>query len=152
MKRTLLLTVASLCCAASLSCSEESDPAPDASLQVGADASLQVGADAASSSTCDRAKLAGLWTSTNYSVLIASDLSFQAAGAPNVAVIHVTGTLGGEGCTLTFTDLSGTHACPPNQVGTYTFSVTETSLSLQLVSDACDGRRIPLSGAVLARN
>ena len=143
MKRMFLLAAATFCCAASLSCSEGTETSPDASSQT---------ADASSVAVCDRAKLTGLWTSANYSIRIASDLSFEAAGAPNMAVIQVTGTLGGEGCTLTFTDSGGTYACPGNQTGTYTFSVTESALHLQLVEDACEGRRRPLDGVTLTRN
>jgi hypothetical protein len=101
--------------------------------------------------TCDKTLLPGLWSSANYTVNIAPDFSFEAAGAPNLAEIDVTGTIDADGCDLFITDTGGQYACPPEQVGHYTFSVNATQLKLTAVADPCDGRRIPLNGARLNR-
>lgn len=100
---------------------------------------------------CDASRLTGVWLSANYSVRFAADLSYEAAGAPNLTRIDVTGQAAVDGCRITFGNEAGTYACPDSQPGRYTFTVTATSLALTLVSDACEGRQRPLSGAVLTR-
>lgn len=102
--------------------------------------------------TCDETLLPGVWTSTKYSIEIFNDFSFQAAGAPNLAEIDVTGTIDIDGCDFIITDTAGQFACPEDQVGHYTFTVTADKLTLKGVEDLCDGRRIPLDGAQLKRD
>ncbi len=107
------------------------------------------------SDACDAAKAAGYWTSPSFSLRIASDGSYDAAGAPNDAVIDVRGHLTIDGCTIRFTDASGPYACPSTQVGTYTFAVSDTTLRFATASsadDACDGRRSAISGLTLTRS
>jgi hypothetical protein len=109
--------------------------------------------DSDSDGDCSAALLPGDWLSDDYSVRFASDLSYEAAGAPNLEEIDVTGQAAVDGCEISLTDLTGgVYACPEAQVGVYTFTVSETTLTFALVSDACDGRRIPLDGDVLTRD
>jgi hypothetical protein len=107
--------------------------------------------DSDGDSDCGASLLPGVWLSNKYSVEFFEDLSYEAAGAPNLQQIDVTGQAAVEGCQISFTDATGTHACPAAQVGVYTFEVNDTTLAFTLVSDACAGRAIPLDGAVLAR-
>jgi hypothetical protein len=101
--------------------------------------------------TCDETLLPGLWTSAHYTIEIGSDFTFEAAGAPNLTQIDVSGTIDTDGCGFNITDTAGTYACPDDQVGKYTFTVTASELRLTAVEDPCDGRRIPLDGAKLKR-
>ena len=98
--------------------------------------------------TCDAAKLPATWLGTSYSVRVADDFTFEAAGAPNLATIQVTGTMAIDDCTARFTDTGGVYACPKEQVGTYTFSVSDTALRFTLVSDDCAGRQAVGKGAL----
>lgn len=107
------------------------------------------GDDDDSGGSCDAALVPGIWLSDGYSVRFADDLSYEAAGAPNLMTIDVTGQAAIDGCEISFTDLAGDYACPEDQVGVYSFAVTEAELHLELVEDPCDGRRIPLDGATL---
>jgi hypothetical protein len=100
---------------------------------------------------CDRARLPGLWTSSSYSIRMGADGRYEAAGAPNMMSIDVVGTWAVDGCTVRFTDTGGDYACPASQVGTFTFTVSATTLRFTVVSDACDGRRLAVDGAVMAR-
>jgi hypothetical protein len=101
--------------------------------------------------SCDARKIVGTWRGARYSMTVRADGTYEASGTPNMASIDVTGTLRTEGCKATLVDTSGRYACPPGQVGRYTFAVTDTTLQFTLVSDACDGRRIPLSAGSLSR-
>jgi hypothetical protein len=100
---------------------------------------------------CDETLLPGLWSSATYTIAIAADLSFEAAGAPNLAEIDVAGDITTDACDFIITDTAGQFACPEGQVGHYTFSVSATQLSLTAVDDPCDSRRLPLNGAQLTR-
>jgi hypothetical protein len=103
---------------------------------------------------CDTSKLAGYWTRSSFSLRIANDWSYDAAEAPNDAMIDVRGTAAVDGCTIRFTDTSGQFACPSTQVGTYTYTVSDTTLHFSTASgadDACDGRRSAVSGTTLTR-
>jgi hypothetical protein len=100
---------------------------------------------------CDATLLPGSWTSANYSIQIAPDLTYVAAGGPNLTTIQAQGNIAVGGCTLSFTDTGGNGACPASQVGTHTFAVSTTALHLIAASDACDGRRTPVSGVTLTR-
>jgi len=124
------------------------DDTADVRTEVGSEAAVDTAADVA---TCDAGLLTGVWLSARYSVSFDADLSYQAAGAPNLAHIDVTGQAVVDSCRISFTNESGAFACPTDKVGIYTFAVGATSLSLTLVADPCDGRRIPLDGVVLAR-
>ncbi len=108
-------------------------------------------AAAAPQGACERSALPGLWTSADYSMRIAPDLAYEAAGAPNVMTIDVRGKLSVQGCTVRFTDTEGTYACPADQVGTYTFQVREGTLRFTLVKDECEGRRLAVTKAPLKR-
>jgi hypothetical protein len=100
---------------------------------------------------CDETLLPGLWSSANYTIAIAPDLSFEAAGAPNLGEIDITGDITTDACDFFITDSGGQVACPEGQVGHYTFSVSATQLRLTAIDDPCDGRRLPLNGAQLTR-
>lgn len=100
---------------------------------------------------CDARKVVGTWSGARYSMTVRSDGTYEASGTPNMASIDVTGTLRTNGCRATFVDTSGRYACPREQEGRYTFAVTDTTLRFTLLSDACDGRRIPLSAGALRR-
>ncbi len=106
---------------------------------------------AAPHDACEKSALFGLWTSADYSMRIAADLGYEAAGAPNVMTIDVRGKLSVEGCTVRFTDSEGTYACPSDEVGTYTFEVREGTLRFTLVKDECEGRRLAVTRAPLKR-
>jgi hypothetical protein len=139
------------------------DPDDDSGSDSGADADADADADSDTdtdtdtdgdtdtSSSCEGALLAGTWLSANYSVRFAGDLSYEAAGAPNLEEIDVTGQAAVDGCQISLTDLVGTYACPEDQVGVYAFAVTDTTLTFALVSDDCLGRSTPLDGDVLTR-
>ncbi|MBI5486813.1 MAG: hypothetical protein HY905_05745 [Deltaproteobacteria bacterium] len=130
------------------------DVAPETTADSPAEAEAEAAPEAtaeADAAECDAGLLTGVWLSANYSVRFAADLSYEAAGAPNLTRIDVTGQAAVDGCQITFGHEGGTYACPDEQPGTYTFTVDATQLSFTLVSDACDGRRIPISGAVLTR-
>ncbi len=99
--------------------------------------------------TCDETLLPGLWTSATYTIDISADLSFEAAGAPNLTQIDVTGSIEIDGCDFFITDTGGQFACPEDQAGHYTFTVTDKELRLSAVEDPCTGRRMPLDGARL---
>lgn len=101
--------------------------------------------------TCDEKLLPGLWTSATYTVQIFNDFTFEAAGAPNLSQIHVTGEIETDGCDFIITDLAGDYACPEDQIGSYTFTVTASRLTLSAVDDPCAGRKNPLDGATLQR-
>jgi hypothetical protein len=129
----------------------DTDADGDTDTDTDTDTDSDTDADTDSDTECDEALLPGVWLSADYSVEFAEDLSYEAAGAPNLEVIDVTGQAAVDGCEISFTDESGDFACPAEQVGVYTFAATETTLTFALVSDACDGRSIPLDGAVLTR-
>lgn len=129
----------------------DADTDADTGSDSDSDSDTDTDADTDNDAECDSALLTGVWLSAKYSVEFAADLSYEAAGAPNLMEIDVTGQAAVDGCEISFTDEGGQFACPPQQVGVYTFSVSDTKLAFELVSDACDGRRIPLSGAVLTR-
>lgn len=101
---------------------------------------------------CEPSLLPGLWLSATYSIDIGEDLSFDAAGAPNMAQIDVSGQISVDGCQLSFVDASGVFACPSEQVGEYTYTVDATTLTLTAVSDPCAGRLSAADGAVLLRD
>lgn len=61
---------------------------------------------------CDAALLSSVWLSNRYSVEFFDDLSYRAAGAPNLMTIHVTGQATVDGCTLSLTDEGG--VSPPS--------------------------------------
>lgn len=105
-----------------------------------------------SQGTCDASKLVGVWSGTSYSMEILSDMTYRASGTPNMASIDVNGTLQVSGCDVTIVDTSGQYACPSTDIGAYTFTATETTLSFTLVSDPCDGRRIPLTAGSLTKS
>jgi len=109
------------------------------------------GAAGAGGAVCDSAKLVGKWAGSNYSMEILSDWTYQASGTPNMASIDVTGTVQVDNCDIKLTDISGQFACLPEQVGEYGFTVSDTTLTFTLVSDACDGRRIPLTKGPLTK-
>jgi hypothetical protein len=139
---TLILFLALCPLTASVGCGDD-----DASGDTDSDSDSDTDTDV----ECDEALLPGVWLSTDYSVEFAEDLSYEAAGAPNLEVIDVYGQAAVDGCEVSFTDESGDFACPAEQVGVYNFTVNATTLAFTLVSDACDGRSIPLDGAVLTR-
>ena len=66
-------------------------------------------------------------------------------GTSNMASIDVNGTLQVDKCNAKIVDTSGKYACPSTDIGEYTFTVTNTTLAYTVVSDPCDGRRIPLT-------
>jgi hypothetical protein len=101
--------------------------------------------------TCDPAKLAGLWGGARYSMEILGDFKYRASGTPNMASIDVNGSVAVDKCSVKIVDVSGVYACPTVDVGRYTFTVTDTTLTFTLVSDPCDGRRIPLTAGPLTR-
>ena len=102
--------------------------------------------------TCNAAMLVGTWSGgPNFHMKILSDLTYQASGTPNFGQIEVNGTLQVSGCTVKITDVSGKGACQLTQVGDYTFTVSAKTVTFTAVSDACDGRRIPLSGKPLTK-
>jgi hypothetical protein len=127
----------------------DADTDTDADTDSDTDTDTDTGTD--TGSACDADLLPGVWLSTDYSVQFLEDLSYEAAGAPNLEVIDVYGQAAVDGCEISFTDATGDYACPAEQVGVYSFTVDATTLSFVLVSDACAGRSIPLDGAVLAR-
>lgn len=100
---------------------------------------------------CDARKLVGVWNGQRYSMEILADSTYRASGAPNMAAIDVTGTLRTNQCQASIVDTSGRFACPSSNVGKYTFTVTDTRLAFTLVSDPCEGRRIPLTAGPLTR-
>lgn len=100
---------------------------------------------------CDAKKLVGVWNGQRYSMEILADSTYRASGAPNMAAIDVIGTLRTNQCQASIVDTSGRFACPSSNVGKYTFTVTATRLTFTLVSDACEGRRIPLTAGPLNR-
>ncbi len=112
---------------------------------------IAAAAPVAAGDACDRAKLTGLWTSASYSIRIAGDGTYQAAGAPNMMTIDVTGRVAVDGCTLRFTDTGGSYACPASQVGAYTCPVSDKTLHLPLGSDDCDGRRLAVTDVTMTR-
>jgi hypothetical protein len=127
----------------------DTDADTDTDSDTDSDTDTDTGTD--TGSVCDADLLPGVWLSTDYSVQFLEDLSYEAAGAPNLEVIDVYGQAAVDGCEISFTDATGDYACPAEQVGVYSFTVDATTLSFVLVSDACAGRSIPLDGAVLAR-
>ena len=100
---------------------------------------------------CDAGKLVGVWTGAHYSMEILSDRTYRASGSPNMASIDVNGTLQVDRCNVKIVDISGRYACPPADIGKYTFTVTNTTLAFAVVSDPCDGRRIPLTREKLTK-
>jgi hypothetical protein len=100
---------------------------------------------------CEPGKVAGVWLGARYSMEVLGDGTYRASGTPNMASIDVTGTLKIDRCNATFVDASGRFACPATDVGRYTFSVSDTTIAFTLVSDPCDGRRIPLTSGPLTR-
>lgn len=82
---------------------------------------------------------------------IMQDSTYHASGTPNMSSIDVIGTLQVDACNVTITDTSGKYACPAEQVGQYTFTVSDTNLAFSVISDPCDGRRLPLTEAPLSR-
>lgn len=100
---------------------------------------------------CDPARVVGVWTAARYSMEILADKTYRASGTPNMAAIDVIGTFDADRCNATIVDTSGRFACPANEIGRYTFTVTDTTLAFALVSDPCDGRRIPLTRGPLTR-
>jgi len=129
----------------------DSDSDSDSDTDADSDTDSDSDSDSDTDGDCDAELLPGVWLSTDYSVEFADDLSYEAAGAPNLMEIDVIGQAAVDGCEISFTDTGGDYACPEEQVGVYTFSVSETTLSFAVIDDACDGRRIPLDGAVLTR-
>ena len=101
--------------------------------------------------TDDPALLPGVWLSSRYSIEIFEDLTYRAAGAPNLQVIEVYGVMEAEEGVLTMQDQDGLLACPPEQEGVYGFAVDDATLRLYLYSDPCTGRRTALNAAVLQR-
>lgn len=53
--------------------------------------------------------------------------------------------------TVTIKDVSGEIACG-DETGVYTFTITQTTLKLMVVTDPCDGRANALSGRVWTRD
>jgi hypothetical protein len=116
-----------------------------------ASATVAMAAGEKTGGACDRSRLPGLWTSTDYSMRIAPDLTYEAAGAPNVMTIDVRGKLAVESCTVRFTDTDGSFACQATQVGTYTFRIGAGTLQFHLVKDDCEGRRLAVNDTRLRR-
>lgn len=54
--------------------------------------------------------------------------------------LMVEGTYTTKGDQIMFTDASGEIACPSDQIGTYTWRIDGSKLTLAKVDDACDGR------------
>ena len=131
----------------------EADTAAEADADAVAEAApdADVEPDVDSTGGCDAGLLTGTWLSTDYSVRFAADLTYEAAGAPNLLTIDVTGQAVVDGCRISFTNEAGSHPCPTDQIGVYDFTVDATTLTFTMVTDLCDGRRIPIDGAVLAR-
>jgi len=82
---------------------------------------------------------------------ILADMTYHASGTPNMATIDVIGTIEVVDCDATLVDTSGQYACPPADIGQYTLTVTDTTLTFTAVSDPCDGRRIPITSGPLTR-
>jgi hypothetical protein len=101
--------------------------------------------------SCDARKLVGVWTGARYSMQILGDMTYRASGSPNMATIDVNGTLQISACSVQIVDVSGKFACPSAAIGQYTFTVTDTTLTFSVVSDPCDGRRMPLTAGPLKK-
>jgi hypothetical protein len=74
-------------------------------------------------------------------------LTLKADGTASVdfdlnGTLEVEGKYTVEGNQITFQDVSGPYACPADQKGVYTFDGTESSGSLTVVSDPCEGRKM----------
>ncbi len=104
-----------------------------------------------SQGSCDAGKLVGLWAGARYSMKILGDMTYHASGTPNMANIDVIGTIQVDKCNAKIVDTSGKLACPTTDIGRYTFTVTDTKLTFAVVSDPCDGRRIPLTRGPLTK-
>ena len=156
--RTLCFALALCPFAAAVGCGSDDDSSggdtdadTDTDTDADTDTDTDADTDADGGTSCDADLLAGVWFSANYSVEFASDLTYEAAGAPNLETIDVTGHATVDGCQISLVDDGGVYACPADQVGVYTFAVDATTLAFTLVSDPCAGRATPLDGDVLAR-
>ena len=65
---------------------------------------------------------------------------------PDVIASYIT-----EDTTFTIADLSGPQSCDLSIVGRYTYTVTATSLSFELLGDGCTGRRTFLTAGPWSR-
>jgi hypothetical protein len=99
---------------------------------------------------CDEGFLSGTWVAEMVTLTLLGDGSFQAVGV-NQEEYDVMGTYAVDGCEISFTDLGGNGACPDDQVGTYAFSVSETTLTTTPSADACAGRVTGMDGTVFDR-
>lgn len=93
----------------------------------------------------------GVWAGAHYSMEILGNMTYRASGSPNMASIDVNGTLQIDKCHAKIVDTSGRYACPSTDIGQYTFTVTDTTLTFTVVKDPCDGRRTPLTAGPLTK-
>jgi hypothetical protein len=73
------------------------------------------------------------------------------SGAAGLSVPDVLASYIAEDTTFTIADLSGPQSCDLDIVGRYTYSVTASSLSFELLGDGCTGRRTFLTAGPWSR-
>ncbi len=95
--------------------------------------------------------LEGSWTSTAITLDIDSDLNYHAVGV-NDTGYDVNGSIFVDGCSVELTETEGTLACPEEQVGRYSFVVTDSTLVFTLEADDCQGRAMGIDGKTFTRN
>jgi hypothetical protein len=94
--------------------------------------------------------LPGVWIAGSITMEIFDDLTYHTVGASQSSY-DVYGSIATDVCAVLFTDTSGQGACPATQVGEYTYAVTETTLTTNLVDDPCAGRVFGLDGTEFQR-
>ena len=75
----------------------------------------------------------------------------QSGGTSGLSNPDVIATYTTSGTTISMTDTSGASSCDITQIGVYTYTVNAASLSFQVQSDVCDGRRDSLTAGTWSR-
>ena len=96
--------------------------------------------------------IVGTWTLNQAAVGIDASggiVFSQSGGTSGLSNPDAIGTYTTSGTTISITETSG--GCDITQIGVYTYTVSAASLSFQVQSDVCDGRRDSLTAGTWSR-